>query len=197
MFSTSRDIYFLFCLFYSVFHQPSSPTTRDLHILVKITQSTTNLVQQLCEITGDFIANTKKSATEKGFVVTIAKRRREIERSEVDRQAVNSIIQGSAADIMKKAIIEISSKLHAMVQRDHLTEPGTVPTIICQVHDELLIETPCSKDLYIEVLKIVKEAMENTAREFFGVSVPIPVNFKVGTKYGSLRSIPSPALLGT
>ena len=98
-------------------------------------------------------------ARENGFVETILGRRRYLKdinsnngvvRSHAERNAVNAPIQGSAADIMKLAMIKI---------QNHLTENNFKSKLLLQVHDELVLETPINEK---EKLKtILKSEMEN------------------------------------
>lgn len=108
-----------------------------------------------------YMANYIKLAQENGFVQTISKRKcflhninhkNPIIRKEAERLAINAPIQGSAADIMKKAMIITSQKLQ---------EAKLKSKIILQIHDELIIETP--KDEIEITTKIVKEGMEQAA----------------------------------
>ena len=119
-----------------------------------------------------------KSIVEKtrnlGYVRTIFNRKREIDeikntnyliRSMGDRMALNTPIQGSAADILKLAMIKI----------DELLKVRKLKTkMILQVHDELIFDTP--NDELEEVRELVKDTMEN----IYKLSVPL----KVGMSYG-------------
>ncbi len=89
-----------------------------------------------------FIETTKESAQELGEVRTIFGRRRPIpeiqsrvarERARGERFAVNSVVQGSAADVIKKAMIDIHRSI---------SERGSPAKMLLQIHDELLLEVP-------------------------------------------------------
>ena len=82
--------------------------------------------------------------------------------------ARNSPIQGSSADIIKIAMINVERRLK---------ESGTGARLLLQVHDELLVETPKSKA--DEVLHILKEEMENAVR----LSVPLAVEANIGKNW--------------
>lgn len=100
-------------------------------------------------------------ATESGYVETMFGRRRQLRditssnrtvRGVAERNAINAPIQGSAADIMKLAMIEIERRFRA---------EGIASKMIMQVHDEVVIDTLNSE---LETVKrIVKEAMESVA----------------------------------
>jgi len=82
--------------------------------------------------------------------------------------AVNSPIQGSAADLIKVAMISVLKKLHAEL-------PST--KMILQVHDELIFEMP-EKDVE-KAKRLVKTEMEATGQKL-GLSVPLKVDLGVG-----------------
>lgn len=106
-----------------------------------------------------FLDKTVEDAKEKGYVKTLFNRIRPIpelkssnfmQRSFGERVAMNSPIQGTAADIMKIAMINVSRKL---------SEMGLKSKLILQIHDELLIEAPIEeKDI---ASKILVEEMEH------------------------------------
>ena len=116
------------------------------------------------------IAEAKKN----GFVTTILNRRRylpEINSSNfnlrgfAERTAMNTPIQGSAADIIKKAMIDMDARLK---------EEGLQTKLLLQVHDELIFEAPQHE---IEILeRIVPEVMENAIQ----LNVPLKVDFSYG-----------------
>ena len=108
----------------------------------------------------DYMRNNINFAKEKGYVETIFNRRRYVPeikssnfniRSFGERIAMNMPIQGSAADIIKIAMVEVYRRLQ-----------GKKSKLILQVHDELLVEA--EKSEVEEVSKIVKESMENAVK---------------------------------
>ncbi len=119
---------------------------------------------------------------QKGYTTTILGRRRpipELQSSELaqrdfgERMAVNSPIQGSAADLIKVAMINVNKTLHAEL-------PHTM--MILQVHDELIFEVP-EKDLG-EAKRLVKHEMEGVGKQL-GLSVPLKVDLGVGKNWRS------------
>ena len=101
-------------------------------------------------------------ARQKGYVSTLYGRRRYLSdinsrnfalRSFSERTALNTPIQGTAADIIKIAMIEV---------RDELKKRGLASRLILQVHDELIIDT--KKDELEEVIGILRDKMENAAK---------------------------------
>jgi DNA polymerase-1 len=117
---------------------------------------------------------------EKGYTTTILGRRRPIpelqsgdpaQRGFGERMAVNSPIQGSAADLIKVAMINVHKRLH-----DEL--PHT--KMILQVHDELIFEVP-DHDLD-EAKRLVKQEMEGVGKQL-GLSVPLKVDLGVGKNW--------------
>ncbi len=117
---------------------------------------------------------------EKGYTTTILGRRRPIpelqsgdptQRGFGERMAVNSPIQGSAADLIKVAMINVHKKLH-----DELPHVK----MILQVHDELIFEVP-DHDLE-EAKRLVKQEMEGVGKQL-GLSVPLKVDLGVGKNW--------------
>jgi DNA polymerase-1 len=108
-----------------------------------------------------FMDNITESAKEKGYVETLYNRRRYIPELKSNnfmvrqfgaRAAMNTPIQGTAADIMKIAMINVYKELK---------NRGLQAKIVLQVHDEMMIEAPISE---VEVVKeIVKEQMQSAA----------------------------------
>lgn len=124
-----------------------------------------------------YLENIKKSAREAGYVTTLYNRRRYIPELAVgnkniqafgERVAMNSPIQGTAADIIKLAMINVANRL---------CESGLDARLILQVHDELLLEA--HKDCAEEAMKILVEEMENTA----SLKVPLSVEAHIGNTW--------------
>ncbi|HEY6974576.1 MAG TPA: DNA polymerase I [Nitrospiraceae bacterium] len=116
----------------------------------------------------------------KGYTTTILGRRRPIpelqsgdpvQRGVGERMAVNSPIQGSAADLIKVSMINVNQRLHHEL-------PHT--KMILQVHDELIFEVP-EKELD-EAKRLVKNEMEATGKKL-GLSVPLKVDLGVGKNW--------------
>ncbi|MBX7416540.1 DNA polymerase I [Clostridium chauvoei] len=121
-----------------------------------------------------YLEGTKNEAKENGFVLTILNRRRfipEIKSSNRivkalgERLAMNAPIQGSAADIIKLAMVNVYNKLK---------ERKLQSKIILQVHDELILNV--KENELEEVKNIVKEEMENVLQ----ISVPLEVDINIG-----------------
>ncbi len=117
---------------------------------------------------------------EKGYTTTILGRRRPIpelqsgdpvQRGFGERMAVNSPIQGSAADLIKVAMINVHKAIHADLPHVKM---------ILQVHDELIFEVP-DHDLD-EAKRLVKHEMEAVGQQL-GLSVPLKVDLGVGRNW--------------
>ena len=130
-----------------------------------------------------FISETISGAEKNGYVSTIFGRKREIlninsknklEKSQAERIAVNTPVQGSAADIVKKAMVDVSS---ALVQKNNGSR------LLLQVHDELIFECPDEKSVIDETIKIIQEKMENAVK----LSVPLKVSVEFGTNWGAFH----------
>ncbi|MDP4179409.1 MAG: DNA polymerase I, partial [Bacillota bacterium] len=121
-----------------------------------------------------YMTDTVKQAENEGYVLTIFNRRRylpeisssnRIVKALGDRLAMNTPIQGSAADIIKLAMIKVFNEI-----RDRKLKS----TLILQVHDELILNV--YKDELEEVKRIVKKQMENVV----SLNVPMEVDINVG-----------------
>lgn len=118
----------------------------------------------------DHMKNSIKFAEENGFVLTISNRKifihdikskNPIIKNEAKRQAINAGIQGSCADIISKAMINITNKF---------LENNIKSKMVLQIHDELVFEVAnCEKEI---VKKIIKEEMENS----YSLKVPMQVD---------------------
>ncbi len=128
-----------------------------------------------------YMENIVASAKEKGYVTTLFGRRRNIPeiqsrngmiRKSGERIALNTPIQGTAADIMKMAMIRVYKRLQKESLRSHL---------ILQIHDELIIDAP--KDEADDVLALLIEEMENTVQ----LAVPLVVDAHEGDSWYAIK----------
>ena len=133
--------------------------SKDLHISVKEAGEYIQLYFERYPKVKNFLDATVNQAKETGFVSTMFGRRRYLpqiksknfhQRGLAERMAMNTPIQGSAADIIKLAMIRAEKNLQGLKSR-----------LIIQVHDELLIETVHSELAQVE--KILRDSMENVA----------------------------------
>jgi DNA polymerase-1 len=119
----------------------------------------------------DYMDRTKKFARERGYVLTIFGRRCHMpgildknpaRRSFMERAAINAPLQGTAADIIKRAMIRVPSAL---------AKARLKARMLLQVHDELLFEVP---DAEVEATAaVVKKVMEGATLPAFELSVPL------------------------
>ncbi len=139
-----------------------------------------------------YMLHIKETARAQGSVTTLLGRRREIpelrstNRSLVaagERMAINMPIQGTAADIMKIAMIRVAARLRA---------EGFRARLLLQVHDELLLEVPHGE---VEaIVPLVRETMEGALR----LDVPLTVDVKTGADWEAMTPLardaaPTPA----
>jgi DNA polymerase-1 len=124
-----------------------------------------------------YMKNTVKEAEDRGYVSTILHRRRYLPelrssnsnvRNFGERMAMNTPIQGSAADIIKIAMVKIYKTLK---------EGNFKAKLLLQVHDELLIE--CPENEMEAVTKILRESMENAVK----MSVPLKVDISYANNW--------------
>lgn len=125
----------------------------------------------------EFLDGCVKDAKEKGYVTTMFGRRRQVpelkssnfmQRSFGERVAMNAPIQGTAADIIKIAMVRVDRRLK---------EEGLCSRLLLQVHDELLVETHL--DEIEQVKRILSEEMHGAAR----LSVPLEIDMKQGDNW--------------
>ncbi|MBB6207804.1 DNA polymerase I [Borreliella lanei] len=129
----------------------------------------------------EFITNQINFVRNTGYSETILKRRRYIkeinsnnylERSAAERIAINSIIQGSAADIMKIAMVKVFNEFKSKKMGSK---------ILLQVHDEMLIESPVEEEN--EAKKILKIMMETA----YTLNLPLRANIETGKSWGEIH----------
>ena len=124
-----------------------------------------------------YMDQVKKDAYQKGYVETLLHRKRIIKelqsdsimvRKQGERMALNTPIQGTSADIIKKAMNEV----HDAFIKEHLQSK-----MILQVHDELVID--CKKSEFEQVSRILKDVMEHTVK----LRVPLKVDIEYGNNW--------------
>ncbi len=135
----------------------------------------------------EFINNAISLALNNGYSETILGRKRSIPelksenktvRQLGERLAVNSVIQGSSADIIKVAMVKIAERLK-----------GSNIYLILQIHDELIFDSPLNK--VEELSLILREEMENVFKPINGqklLSVPLKVSISYGPNLGELNT---------
>ena len=131
----------------------------------------------------EYIEKTISFAKKNGYVLTLLGRKIPVPqliadnariRAAGERMAINYPVQSGLAEIIKKAMIEISQQLARLSKHARM---------ILQIHDELLFEVP--KDDIKKVAKFVKDIMENTVK----LSVPVVVDIKYGKNWGEMKKI--------
>ncbi len=148
----------------------------------------------------EWMAKTLQFGYENGFVETIWGRKRYIPELKIEnrmvkaageRAAVNHPVQGTAADMIKKAMVEIDRELvsDSLLVSSNNEKPTNQLTnnlscqLILQVHDELLFE--CNENSVVELGKMIKEKMENALK----LSVPVVVDLKTGPNWGEMEVV--------
>jgi len=133
----------------------------------------------------EFLARTLADCARDGYVSTIMGRRRAIQgvrpgarrqRNLPERTAVNTVIQGSAADLIKLAMVAVHRRLKQRQPAQH----GFVARLLLQIHDELLLEAPADE---------VAALTEMVAREMAGclpLSIPLKVDVAVGRTWADV-----------
>ena len=139
----------------------------------------------------DFMDDAIRQCREKGFVTTLLNRRRYIPeinspnesmKQFAQRQAINTPVQGSAADLMKLAMIDIHRELN---------ERKLASQILITVHDELVLDVPDEEKQ--EIVELLRERMEHPSvlpeATQMELSVPIKVSVKTGANWLEMKEI--------
>ncbi|MCF0149188.1 MAG: DNA polymerase I [Clostridium sp.] len=151
--------------------------SQDLHITKKQASEYMEIYFERYPKIKGYLDGLIEEAKENGFVITILNRRRfipEIKSSNRivkalgERLAMNAPIQGSAADIIKLAMVNVYNKLNELQLKSK---------IILQVHDELILNV--KKDELEQVKALVKEEMENVLK----IDVPLEVDINIGNTW--------------
>ena len=151
--------------------------SEDLGISVKEAKEFINKYFETYPGVKDYMNREIETAIKNGYVKTIMNRKRIISeltssnhmvRSMGERMALNTPVQGSAADILKKAMVEIYSIFN---------EKKLKSKMLLQVHDELIF------NVYNDELDIVKDIVYNTMTTVYSLSVPLDVDIEVGNNW--------------
>jgi len=131
-----------------------------------------------------YLDGIRKLAAQQGYVETLLGRRRYFPalqskanvqlKNREEREAINAPIQGTAADIMKIAMLKIPPALKAA---------GLKGRMLLQVHDELVLE--CPKKEVKETARVVQETMTNA----YLLDIPLSTDARYGTNWGETKSI--------
>ncbi|MCA9908870.1 MAG: DNA polymerase I, partial [Anaerolineae bacterium] len=135
-----------------------------------------------------YIEDTKQMMHEQGYVETLFGRRRVFAnvralnrtlQGQLEREAINMPIQGTAADVLKTAMIDLHHELNAR-------ETGA--RLLLQVHDELVLEAP--EATMHETAQLVVDVMENAYRRFgIELLVPLKANAQWGYNWLDLKAV--------
>lgn len=132
-----------------------------------------------------YMEQTRQSAHQKGYVSTIFGRRRKLETinsnipeliRQAERMAINMPVQGTAADLIKMAMIKASDFVHEKYSHEEVR-------MLLQVHDELLFEV--RMDLAQKLSKDIRDIMENICK----LSVPLTVDVKYGDNWSDMEKL--------
>jgi DNA polymerase I len=131
-----------------------------------------------------YLDGIRKSAAELGYVETLLGRKRYFPqlknpataqvRSRAEREAINAPIQGTAADILKIAMIRLPGAIR---------EKNLKASMLVQVHDELLLE--CPEFELKETILLIQQVMENA----FKIAIPLETDVAYGKNWGDLKDI--------
>jgi DNA polymerase I len=133
-----------------------------------------------------YLDGVRRLAADQGYVETLLGRRRYFPglktqrdvnvRNREEREAINAPIQGTAADIMKLAMLRVP---------DALAKAGLQGRMLLQVHDELVLE--CSAKELVQTAKVVQKVMENA----YSLKVPLETEARSGKNWGEMSPVGS------
>ena len=133
-----------------------------------------------------YLDQVRLQAAEKGYVETLLGRKRyfpglknernQTERNRAEREAINAPVQGTAADIMKIAMIRLS---------DRLVQEGLQARILLQVHDELVLECPQAE--LKQTARVVSQVMETA----YSLKAPLQTEARFGSNWGTMTTLES------
>jgi DNA polymerase-1 len=131
-----------------------------------------------------YLDGMRRKATEQGYVETLLGRRRYFPglkeqrnpstRGREEREAINAPIQGTAADIMKIAMIRVPPALK---------EAGLSGRMLLQVHDELVLECP------VEEIKDTAEVVKDIMEDAYTLNIPLKTDARYGPNWGNLLPV--------
>jgi DNA polymerase-1 len=131
-----------------------------------------------------YLDNMRRKAAQQGYVETLLGRRRYFPnlksggnlqlKAREEREAINAPIQGTAADILKMAMIKLEPALE---------KAGLRAKLLLQVHDELVLE--CPHDELLKTAEIVQKVMEMT----FTLSIPLTTEARWGKNWGQMKPL--------
>lgn len=126
-----------------------------------------------------------------------------------ERQAVNSVIQGTASDVIKYAMINVDRAL-SRINSNRSNGRGVVAALVMQIHDELIYSfpvdyidnqqkqlTPDSRAALNQFVQLLHQKMSDEVVSMLGLKVPLLVNVKWGRSWGSLTDYVPSAASGT
>jgi DNA polymerase-1 len=128
-----------------------------------------------------YLDETLEQARARGWVTTLMGRRRQtpqinssnrIVRQEAERSAINTPLQGTAADIIKAAMLEVEAALN---------QARLSASMLLQLHDELLFEVPPAE--LADTARVVRRVMEGGVR----LKVPLTVDLRTGENWGEMN----------
>ncbi len=137
----------------------------------------------------EYLERVKGEARKKGYTETLFGRRRQFEglnsplpqlRAQAERMAMNAPIQGTQADLIKKAMVDADRAL----KEQNLAEQAT---LILQVHDELVYEVATARAR--EVGTLVEHAMEEALPERERTLLPAAADVRIGPSWGTLERV--------
>ncbi len=118
-----------------------------------------------------------------------------------ERQAVNSVIQGTASDLIKLAMVICNQYLadqnHILSSRDEGQNRAYTLRMVMQIHDELIFEVPADLGYIQQFTERLRDIMEREIVQRLHLQVPLVANISVGEKWGKMTPWPPNTTDGT
>ena len=111
--------------------------------------------------------------------------------AQAERQAINSVIQGSAADLMKLAMIKMSARIMDWKKEVDAGDgkDRVPPKILLQIHDELLFEVMANEFDILQLRKAVLRCCADDCAREFNMQVPLKLKCSYGGTWGNMTEI--------
>lgn len=213
--STERERAKVICLG-TIYGMGLPSAAAKLSISTDVAKSILNSFYSKFKRVRSWIQNVKSEAKKKGFVATLGGRKRFLpnitssdskQRSQAERQAINSVVQGSASDVIKHAMLSVDKALDChptfghVSNKDSSTQPMNPfrPCLVSQIHDELIYDLQphkqkqngdsesLSSDTHVkQFMSLLRECLEETTRRILKIKVSLKVKITIGENWGNM-----------
>ncbi len=143
------------------------------------------------------MASVKENVRKSGYISSLLSYRRYLPdihstntsaRAKAERSAINSVIQGSASDILKMAMLQVDEEVRRWQQNEVTVR---LPRLIMSIHDEVIYEVHASHQ--VQFVTALRHILEQRVPQAFNLKVPLTVTIAAGPSWGELQPIKDPA----